>query len=540
MSRTHSPKPGAKTLIPRFPFSNLSPTAFLQAFLNGMMRICARHGLGQRDQIIQQLGLDAGEQFEAAYRYERRLHKPLTHDQYADVILSIKNHIGGNFSRSSAVPGCVRVVNTRCPFGERVKDFPELCHMTSSVFGGIAARNFGYAKVELRKRIATKDGMCDVLIYTDADLAADKPGIDYHRDAVPPMRPLAEDTYRRIQERMDAVWVADTTLQGRSKRDYKPALVAQSPVMQKVLFDVERVAPTKATVLVTGETGVGKEVIARAIHAMSDRWNKKFVPVHCGAIPDTLIESTLFGHEKGAFTGAYEVHHGLFQRAEGGTLFLDEINTLLPATQIKLLRVLQEGEYERVGGDQALYADVRIIAASNCHLEQAVARNEFRRDLFYRLNVVRMDIPPLRQRPEDIPVLVEHILAKLHAKHKKPIASITESVMSEMQRYSWPGNVRELENVLERSFVLATSSTIDYVETAPPLLKEDDRCTVSDPHVWKTVRQEALADTERQYLEDALRRFQGDVKAVAKSMELSPRAVYLKLRNHGLNPGRFR
>lgn len=542
MAGTRSKRVGAKlsngTLVPQFPFSSLSPSTFLQAFLNELMKVCDKHGLSKRDELIEQLGLSAGENFEAAYRYESGLKKALDHEQYANVIIAIKNKIGGNFSLASSDQDCVRVVNTRCPFGERVKNFPELCHMTSSVFGGIAARNFGYAKVELKKRIATHDGMCEVCIYTDPTKAAKHAGTEYRRDDVPAVQPLIYETRQRIEERMRAVWCPMHVTPPPQASDDRFAIVAHSPSMRDTLMAIETIAPTQATVLITGETGVGKEIVARAIHAMSDRWNKNFVAVNCGAIPEALIESTLFGHEKGSFTGAYEVHHGLFRRAEGGTLFLDEVDTLSPATQVKLLRVLQEGEYERVGGNETLSADVRIIAATNRALDQAIEQKEFRRDLYYRLNVVHLHIPPLRDRPEDIPPLVESILAKLRNKYHKPIHTVSHEVMAQLTNYRWPGNVRELENVLEQSFVFTTVSRLELVVLPPVSETSMQRPTHHGP--WKDVKKRALAEVEKRFLEMALREHKGDVKQVAKYMELTPRAVYLKLTEHHLDPAYYR
>ena len=524
---------------PQFPFSSLSPSAFLQAFLNEMMRVCDQHGLDQRDALIEQVGLNAGENFESAYRYEFGRTAPLDAEHYADLIIGIKNRIGGNFSLASSTQDCVRVVNTRCPFGDRVKDFPELCHMTSSVFGGIAARNFGYAKVELRKRIATHDGMCEVCIHTNPQEATKYAGTEYRRDDVPAIKPLACETRQRVEERMRAVWCPVREPAALMKERERASIVAHSPSMHEILLAVEKVAPTLATVLVTGETGVGKEVVARALHALSERWNKGFVAVNCGAIPETLIETTLFGHEKGAFTGAYEVHHGLFHRAEGGTLFLDEVNSLSAATQVKLLRVLQEGEYERVGGNHTLSADVRIVAASNFPLDHALERGEFRRDLYYRLNVVHIEVPPVRERPEDIPPLVDHLLEKLRHKHHKPIHAVSPRVMNQLTQYSWPGNVREIENVLERSFVFTTGSRIEQVELPNQTRKRGNSSSdLTTP--WAEVRKQALEDVERHYLERALKRSQGNVKEVAKWMELTPRAVYQKLAHYRLNPGAFR
>jgi DNA-binding NtrC family response regulator len=525
--------------IAKFPFSNLNPSAFLQAFLNEMMRVCDQHGLNRRDELIEQIGLNAGENFESAYRYEFGLTNPLDAEQYANLILGIKNHIGGHFSLASSTKDCIRVVNTRCPFGERVKDFPELCHMTSSVFGGIAARSFGYAKVELKKRIATHDGMCEVCIHTNPQEASKFAGTEYRRDAVPAIKPLACDTRHRVEERMRTVWCPIGESGVRQMELERATIVAHSSSMHEILLAIEKVAPTLATVLITGETGVGKEVVARALHALSERRNKPFVAVNCGAIPETLIESTLFGHEKGAFTGAHEVHYGLFHRAEGGTLFLDEVNSLSLATQVKLLRVLQEGEYERVGGNHTLTADVRIAAASNFPLDEAMKRGEFRKDLYYRLNVVHVIVPPLRDRPDDIPPLVDHLLRKLRNKHHKPIHAVSPRVMTQLSRYHWPGNIRELENVLERSFVFAAGSRIEQVEL--PKQSGIQNGSSNEPATsWAEIKSQAVEEIEKRHLELALKRFHGKVTDVAKWMELTPRAVYQKLTKYRLHPAAYR
>jgi DNA-binding NtrC family response regulator len=542
MPKPNRPKTDAATStgLPQTPFSNLSATSFLQAFLNEMMRICDEHGLSERDELIERMGLNAGENFESAYRFEYGLTKPLDAARYADLILGIKDRIGGHFSLASSSKDCIRVVNDRCPFGDRVKEFPELCHMTSSVFGGIAARNFGYAKVELRKRIATHDGMCEVCIHTNPIEASNFAGIEYRRDAVPAIKPLPCETRQRVEARMRAVWCSLGEPSGRQEERKRASFVAHSPPMHEILLSIEKIAPTLATVLITGETGVGKEVVARALHALSERWNKPFIAVNCGAIPETLIESTLFGHEKGAFTGAYEVHHGLFHRAEGGTLFLDEINALSFATQVKLLRVLQEGEYDRVGGNHTLTTNVRIVAASNYPLDQAVQREEFRKDLYYRLNVVHLKVPPLRDRAEDIPPLVEYLLEKLRTKHHKPIHAVSPRVMAQLTGYIWPGNVRELENVLERSFVFATGSRIEQIdlpeESEGLINNNSDQGTSS----WAEIRSSAIDEIEKRHLELALRRFRGKVKEVAHWMDLTPRSVYQKIAQYKLNLSAFR
>lgn len=307
------------------------------------------------------------------------------------------------------------MVNSRCPFGEGVSEFPELCRMTSSVFGGIAARSFGYAKVEIKKSIARQDGGCEVCVYTNPELAKQKPGLEYISTAPSQEKMDMDALQSRIEQSLYKIW----QMRGKqaSKKIQPPAIVAKSTAMQKALQDIEVISPTLATVLIEGPTGVGKELVAKAIHAMSERNTRPFMAINCCAIPESLIETALFGHEKGAFTGAVEVHQGFCERAQGGTLFLDEVDSLSPAAQTRLLRVLQEGELERVGGKQTLLVDVRIVSATNQNLEQLVAQGRFRSDLYYRINVVSLVIPPLAERPEDFPYLVQLILQRLNKKY---------------------------------------------------------------------------------------------------------------------------
>jgi transcriptional regulator with PAS, ATPase and Fis domain len=240
-------------------------------------------------------------------------------------------------------------------------------------------------------------------------------------------------------------------------------IIGTAPVLQAVLARVSRVAPTDSTVLITGETGTGKELIARAIHKRSDRCTRAFVKVNCAAIPPSLIASELFGHEKGAFTGAIQRRLGRFELAQGGTLFLDEVGELPAETQIALLRVLQEREFERVGGNQAIKADVRLIAATNRDLETAIAKGTFRGDLFYRLNVFPLEMPSLRARQEDIPLLAEYFIHRYANELGKKIAGISKKTLDQFQAYTWPGNIRELQNVIERSLILCETEnfTVD-------------------------------------------------------------------------------
>jgi two-component system response regulator HydG len=252
---------------------------------------------------------------------------------------------------------------------------------------------------------------------------------------------------RRLQARLDE-------LQGGGR------IIGTSPAMVRTLELVGQVAPSTATVLIQGESGTGKELIAGAIHHGSLRCDRSLIKVSCAALPETLLESELFGYEKGAFTGAVARKEGRFELADGGTLFLDEIGELTPAMQAKLLRVLQEGEFERLGGTHTIKVDVRLVAATNADLATLVREKRFREDLFYRLNVIRIPLPPLRERQEDISLLAHHFLRRFAAKNAKVIAGFTEEALDVLQTYAWPGNVRELENVVERAVVLTRSSLI--------------------------------------------------------------------------------
>ena len=238
-------------------------------------------------------------------------------------------------------------------------------------------------------------------------------------------------------------------------------MVGVSPAWQKMMELVKKVADSSATVLIQGESGAGKEVVARAIHQGSSRRNGPFVAVNCAALPETLLESELFGYEKGAFTGAAGRKEGRFELADGGTLFLDEVADLSPVTQPKILRVLQEGEFERVGGTKTIRADVRVVTASNQDLAALVKDRRFREDLYYRLNVITITVPPLRERREDIPVLAEHFLRLYAAKNNRRLVGLTDDALGCLEGYSWPGNVRELENVVERAVVLARGARVE-------------------------------------------------------------------------------
>jgi transcriptional regulator with GAF, ATPase, and Fis domain len=242
-------------------------------------------------------------------------------------------------------------------------------------------------------------------------------------------------------------------------------IVGSSPALQVLLSQVAKVAPTESTVLITGETGTGKELVARAIHKRSQRSSRAFVSVNCAAIPQDLIASELFGHEKGAFTGATQRRLGRFEAADGGTIFLDEIGELPAETQVALLRVLQEREFQRVGGNETLRTNVRVVAATNRRLDVAIAEGRFREDLFYRLNVFPVEVPPLRERKEDIPLLVQYFVDRYATKAGKRITGIAKRSLELLQSYAWPGNIRELQNVIERSVIVSDSENLSVDES---------------------------------------------------------------------------
>src|SRR5664279_307620 len=476
--------------------SCITPVFFLQTFILELMHASEQQGQKHCEQLIEHIAKTAGCFFEETYREETHKNELLDKESYTELILGLKNNIGGKFSLASSNKDCITVTNSCCPFGDRVTNFPELCRMTSSVFGGIAARNFGYAKVEIKKSIARHDGKCEVCIYTNPNAAKDRPGMEY-TDTTPvkEMQDINE-LHSRIEASMQQLWHK----QSRQfiKKHQPPAIIAKSPMMQKILQSIEVIAPTLATVLIQGQTGVGKELIARAIHAMSERCQKPFIPINCGAIPESLIESILFGHEKGAFTGAIEVHQGYFERAEGGTLFLDEIDTLSPAAQTRLLRVIQEGELERVGGKQTLPVDLRIISATNQNLENLVKQGLFRHDLYYRINVIRLSIPTLAERPEDFPYLVQLIIQRLNKKYNKAVESVSREVMQKIRAYSWPGNVRELENILERSLLFTNGKEMTELDLELP----DKTKSVEQ---WKDTKEQTITRVEQAFLEKALK-----------------------------------
>jgi formate hydrogenlyase transcriptional activator len=313
-------------------------------------------------------------------------------------------------------------------------------------------------------------------------------------------------------------------------------IVGSSPAIQAVLSQVAKVAPTDSTVLITGETGTGKELIARAIHKRSRRFSRAFVSVNCAAIPRDLVASELFGHEKGAFTGATQRRLGFFESADGGTIFLDEVGELPAEMQIALLRVLQEREFQRVGGNEPLKTDVRVVAATNRDLQAAITEGRFRDDLFYRLNVFPIEVPPLRERKQDIPLLVEYFVDRYGAKAGKKITGINKRSMELLQSYRWPGNIRELQNVIERSVIICESENLSIEESW--LVRH---APVSD--LATQPLSEKLAAQERQMIEAALAESKGRVSGplgAAARLGIPQSTLDSKIKTLKINKLRFR
>lgn len=330
------------------------------------------------------------------------------------------------------------------------------------------------------------------------------------------MRDLAAEV-ERLREELD--------------REYDvEGIVAADTSMLEVLEDVRRVAPTGATVIVYGESGTGKELVARAIHALSERADQPFISVSAGALPETLLESELFGYEKGAFTGATNAKPGRFEMANGGTLFLDEIGDISPATQVKLLRVLQERQFERLGGTRSVEVDVRVIAATNQDLQQLIADGLFREDLYYRLNVVPIQVPPLRQRSSDIPRLVAHFLDKFRAGNR----TISDEAMQALVTYQWPGNVRELENTIERIVILAQSDEIGVMDLPAEVRLGGATCQNASTGIVLPDQGCDLEEVELDLVRQALERSGSNVPKAAKLLGLTTKTLEARMNRLGL------
>jgi two-component system response regulator HydG len=349
------------------------------------------------------------------------------------------------------------------------------------------------------------------------------------------MKPLNKDDVLRAVQKALAVrgLMVENLILRHQVRDQlaRAQVIGSSPAWRRVCALIEQVAPSQATVLLTGESGTGKELVAGLLHRLSPRAERPFIVLNAAALPATLLEAELFGHEKGAFTGAVQRKPGHFELADGGTLFLDEIGDMPPEVQVKLLRVLQDGTFQRLGGTRSLQVDVRVVAATNKTLAQEVTMQRFRHDLYYRLNVISIHLPPLRERRQDIPLLAAHFLRKYAQENRKEVTGIQQEALQSLQMYAWPGNVRELENVMERAVVLAQGATITLADLSledqqlkpQPLVAED--CFVLPANA-------TLAQVERETIIQALQRSHGNRQATARQLDIGVSTLYRKLKDY--------
>jgi Nif-specific regulatory protein len=341
---------------------------------------------------------------------------------------------------------------------------------------------------------------------------------------------------RSAQEERQRLMEENVRLQEELKERYRPTnIIGNSKAMQAVYDLIAQVSKSEATVLIRGESGTGKELVAQAIHYESLRSSKPFIKVSCAALPETLLESELFGYEKGAFTGALSTRKGRFELASGGTIFLDEVGDFSPATQVKLLRVLQEKEFERLGGTQTIKVNVRVVAATNRDLEDMIERGEFRQDLYYRLNVFPIHLPPLRDRKADILLLADFFVEKYSKVNAKDIRRISTPAIDMLMAYHWPGNVRELENCIERA-VLVSNDDVIHGHHLPPTLQTAEASGTK----FEGTLQVSLDNFERELILDALKSSRGNMAKAARSLGISERIMGLRVKKHSIDTSRFR
>jgi transcriptional regulator with PAS, ATPase and Fis domain len=354
------------------------------------------------------------------------------------------------------------------------------------------------------------------------------------------LKQIKQTQVRMIQYNIDKRNLAleNIRLRREIEREYSLAgIIGQSPKMQELFGVVRSLADTDVVALIQGETGTGKELIARAIHYNSPRKGKKFVAVNCGALVETLLESELFGHEKGAFTGAASRRSGVFEIADGGTLFLDEIGEISPSTQVRLLRVLQEGEFQRVGGSVPIRVNVRVLSATNQSLEDLVKQGRFRPDLYYRLNVFPIRVPPLRERAEDIPLLVSHFVEQSNARMNRCVRGVSPQAMGVLMAYGWPGNVRELENAIQRMMVIAKGEILE-IQDLPAEIRGGEKPPPDQARDLKGITRGSAEIVEREAIGNALARTGGNVTRAARSLGISRATLQKKMKLYGLRSPR--
>jgi two-component system response regulator AtoC len=387
----------------------------------------------------------------------------------------------------------------------------------------------GMDGIELMKKAkALQPGLEVVIITAYASIptainAMKEGAYDYIEKPFCPER--AELLVKKLAEHQELV-EENLSLRQKLEDHYRfENIITKSPKMQRVIEVIKVVAKSNATVLITGESGTGKELVARAIHSQSNRHSKPFIAVSCAALPESLLESELFGHEKGSFTGAYAQKKGKFEFAEGGTLFLDEIGEMSANIQVHLLRVLEEKEFTRVGGNEPIKVDVRVISATNKDLRKAIEKQEFREDLYYRLNVVNIELPPLRERKEDIPLLAEHFLSKFASENRKEVSGFSPEAMEFLLYYDWPGNIRELENAIERAVILAKDSII-VIDDLP-----QESLMLAYPNTPK----KSIKEVEKEHILNILRETGDNYSEAARILGVSRMTLYNKAKEYGFD-----
>jgi two-component system response regulator AtoC len=403
-----------------------------------------------------------------------------------------------------------------------------LCDLKMPVMDGMAfLENFQDMQLESTVIVMSAYGTLDTAIE-----AMKRGAYDYVSKPFKPDEIML--TLRKAEER-ERLRKENRLLQQSARERYSFAqMIGRSPPMQEIFTTIEKVADYKTSVLVTGESGTGKELIARAIHYNSSRADKPLVTVNCGAIPENLLESELFGHKKGAFTDAIKDKRGLFQEAHGGSIFLDEIGELPRPLQVKLLRALQEEEIKRVGDTQSINIDIRVLAATTKDLAEEVKKGRFRDDLYYRINVLHVVVPPLRQRPEDIPMLTQHFIEKISKRLHSKVDGISPAAASALQRYEWPGNVRELENFIERAMVMTGGRTIELADLPPHLQPKAEPVEYLANDENLSIK-EASRRLERTLIRRALEKTGNNRTQAAKILEISHPALLYKIKAYGLD-----
>jgi Nif-specific regulatory protein len=489
----------------------LSGTLNLKASLHRVLEILARHHGAVRG-IVSLVDADGDLRVEAS-------------DGLGDGTRPVRYQIGEGITGTvvqTARPVVVPRVSREPAFLHRAARRPELAHQELSfvcVPVVLNRRAIGALAIDLRYKPERNFERSQKFLGVVASMIA---------QAVKIQRLIEEDKRRLVDE--------NTHLRQELRERYDfSKFVGTSGPMRQIFEQVTQVAGTNTTVLIRGESGTGKELIAHAIHYGSLRAKKPFVKVSCAALPDSLIESELFGYEKGAFTGAEARKKGRFELADGGTLFLDEIGDVNLATQVKLLRVLQEREFERVGGTETVKANVRVVAATNKDLERAIAAGTFREDLYYRLNVFTIFVPPLRERKADLVLLVDHFLEKFAREHARSIRRISTPAIDMLASYHWPGNVRELENTIERAVLMCDSEVIHGHHLPPSLQTAEASGTVT-----RVSLRDAVGAYEKDLIQDALKTTRGNCAKAARLLDTTERIINYKVRQYGIDARRFR